>query len=83
MDLSKKAKTRRDAVELPLIDLEKLLDEIEECRTRIDATIRVWPETARTLKPALGKQDSIAKRLKVLQTALSGLWDRGYAKKWK
>lgn len=83
MDLSKTAKKKRDQVEEPLFLLEKLLDELEECRTRIDATMKVWPETSRTLRPALSKQDLVSKRLKELQAKLSFLWKRGFATKWK
>ncbi len=39
MDLSRAQKTRRDAVEDPLFNVEQLLDELEQCRTRIEATI--------------------------------------------
>ena len=83
MDLSKSAKTRRDAVEEPLFLVEKLLDELEESRTRIDAAMKVWPETRRTLQPALSKQDSVSKRLRKLQEELTFLWKQGFAAKWK
>ena len=42
MDLSKSAKTRRDAVEDPLFLTEQLIDDLEEVRTRMDAAMKVW-----------------------------------------
>lgn len=82
MDLSKRAKSRRNDIEEPLFQLEKLLDDLEECRTRIDAAIAVWPETKSTLRPALKKQSAIAKEMTELKRQLSKLWQRGYLNKW-
>jgi len=46
MDLSKKKKQKRDAVEQPLFQLEKLIDCLEEIRTRVNAALSVWPRLA-------------------------------------
>lgn len=88
MDLSRSQKTRRDAVEEPLFLVEQLLDELEQCYTRIDATMTVWPETRRTLQPAAHllderQQQSAVARLKLLQDKLALLWKQGAANLWK
>jgi hypothetical protein len=83
VDLSKKAKSRRDAVEAPLLSVEKILHDLEESRTRIDAAMTVWPETRRTLQPALSKQDAMAMKLVDLKKELSCLWEQGHKSKWK
>jgi len=83
MDLSKQAKTRRDSVEAPLWAVEKLLDDVEKSRARIEAAIAVWPETQSTLQPALSMQEAIARELTELQEKLSCLWEQGFASKWK
>ena len=83
MDLSKKQKSKRDAVEIPLLHVEKLLDLLEETRTRTGAAIKVWPETKRTLEPALQKQEAIEKELEELREKLQELWQHGFVKKWK
>jgi exonuclease VII small subunit len=82
MDLSKRAKKIRDRAEEPLWDLEELLHDLEECQTRLDAAIKVWPETTSTLKPALKKQNALAKKLIGLQGKLSGTWKQGHKSKW-
>jgi hypothetical protein len=83
MDLSKTAKTRRDSVEAALWTSEGLLDDLEECRIRINAAMAVWPETQSTLKPALKKQDAILKQFSKLKKELEDLWQQGHKKKWK
>lgn len=88
MDLSRSQKTRRDAVEDPLFLVEQLLDELEQCHTRINATMQVWPETRRTLQPAARllderQQQSAVARLKQLQSKLALLWKHGAATLWK
>lgn len=83
MDLSKIAKKKRDRVEDPLRLSEQLLDKLEECRTRLDAAIKVWPETKRTLQPALDKQNAIVQELEELHRKLAELWKQGAAAKWK
>lgn len=83
MDLSKKQKTRRDAVEAALLRVEKLLDQLEEVHTRTDAATRVWKETSRTLQPAIRRLEEARSDLKVLQEELSALWMAGFRVKWK
>ena len=83
MDLSKTAKKKRDAVESPLFDVEQALHDLEEIRMRIDAAVKVWPETGRTLKPALKKHEQLQEQLDALKESLSALWDAGFARKWK
>lgn len=83
MDLSKQAKTRRDSVETALWTSEGMLEDLEECRTRIAAAMAVWPETARTLKPALKKQDAILKQFSNLKKELEVIWKQGHKRKWK
>lgn len=83
MDLSKKQKTRRDAVEAALLRVEKLLDQLEEVHTRTDAATRVWKETSRTLQPAMRRLEEARSDLKVLQEELSALWMAGFRVKWK
>lgn len=83
MDLSKQAKTRRDRVEAPLFRTEKLLDDLDEIRRRIDAAMKVWNETTSTLAPALGKIDAVARQLEELKKELACLWEQGRAGKWK
>ena len=83
MDLSKKAKTRRDAVEDPLLLTEKLIDDLEEVRTRVDAAMKVWHETSRTLHPALTKLDAQLKDVNELHAKLAILWKQGAARMWK
>lgn len=77
MDLSKKQKTRRDAVEAALLRVEKLLDQLEEVHTRTDAATRVWKETSRTLQPAMRRLEEARSDLKALQEELSALLDGG------
>lgn len=83
MDLSKTAKTRRDQVEAALWTSEQLLDDLEECRTRINAAMAVWPETQSTLKPVLKKQEVILKQFNKLKQELESLWQQGHKRKWK
>jgi len=83
MDLSKKQKNRRDAVEAPLFQLEKMLDLLEEIHTRTDAAVKVWPETERTLGPALRRQETMEKELDALREKLQELWQFGFTRKWK
>jgi exonuclease VII small subunit len=83
MDLSKSSKNNRDRVEEPLFLIEQILDDLEECGTRIDAAMAVWPETARTLQPARRKQQAAEKRLAALKEKLAALWKQGYRNKWK
>lgn len=83
MRLSSTAKQKRDAVEQPLFQLEKLIDCLEEIRTRVNAALSVWPEIGRTLKPATAKLDEVIASLYELKKSLSDLWDRGFQAKWK
>lgn len=83
MDLSKTAKRNRDMVEEPLFLTGKLIDDLEEVRTRVDAAMKVWNETERTLKPALHKLDAHLKELDELKKKLALLWQQGAAKMWK
>jgi chromosome segregation ATPase len=83
MDLSKSQKTRRNAVEDPLFRTEQLLDELEETETRIDAAMQVWPETKRTLQPALNRLKQYKTNVASLQKELALLWKHGAASKWK
>lgn len=83
MDLSKEQKKKRDSVEAALFPLEKILEDLAECQVRVDATMKVWPETVRTLKPAQMKQAALLKELHELQAKLEQLWQRGFEKKWK
>ena len=83
MDLSTQAKKRRDLVEAPLWRVSKLIDVIEEVRTRIDAAVKVWPEIGRTLHPALRIIDAVLKELTSLKQELSALWQAGFEMKWK
>jgi exonuclease VII small subunit len=83
MDLSAAAKKNRDRVEEPLFQVEKLLDDLEECQRRVDAAMTVWQETAHTLQPASQKLDEIQKKLSALQDRLAGLWQEGFENKWK
>lgn len=82
MDLSKKQKSKRDAVEAALFPVSRLIDELTECQTRIDATIKVWPETKRTLEPAAEKQHAVLEKLVELKKELARLWKRGRASQW-
>lgn len=82
MDLSKAAKKRRDQVEDPLFLASHLVDDLEECRVRINATMAVWTETSRTLEPALGKLDEIQEEMAALKKKLAFLWKRGCKSKW-
>ncbi len=83
MDLSKKAKTRRDAVEEPLFCAAFEIERLDEVRKRIDAAIKVWPETQRTLSPALSTLDEMLGEFENLRKALSLLWHAGAEAKWK
>ena len=83
MDLSKKQKTRRDAVEAPLFRVEQLLDHLDEVHTRMEAAVKVWSETTRTLSPAIHRLDHARKDLRKLQEELSELWKQGFEAKWK
>lgn len=83
MDLSKKQKTMRDAVEAPLFRVERLLDQLEEISTRTNAAMKVWSETSRTLQPAMHKLENVRKDLTRLQEELSQLWKAGFEAKWK
>jgi len=83
MDLSKQSKINRDSVEAALWTSEGLLEDLEECRARIAAAMAVWPETQRTLKPALKKQDAILKQLSKLKQELEVIWKQGHKRKWK
>ena len=82
MDLSKSAKTRRDAVEAALFPLEKLLTDLEECQRRVEAARRVWRETASTLDPVTEKLQALEGELSDWQARLSALWEQGYVRKW-
>jgi len=70
-------------VEEPLFLTEKLIDELEEIRTRMDATMKVWHETERTLRPALSKLEAQLQSLKKQQEKLAILWKQGYDSHWK
>lgn len=83
MNLSKDAKTRRDGVEEPLWQINDLLDKLELSRDRIDAVIKVWPDTKRTLRPALELQDEVIKDMAELKVKLSELWKQGHERHWK
>ena len=83
MDLSKIAKRNRDAVEAPLFLTERLIDHLEQIRTRIEAATKVWSETKRTLEPALPECDVAMKEIGELRKSLAELWKRGAASKWK
>lgn len=83
MDLSKSAKRKRDAVEVPLFLTEQLLDELEEITTRVNATTQVWHETQRTLDPALTKLHKVSAQVSELQKALQAAWHAGAAQHWK
>lgn len=83
MDLSKTAKKNRDLVEDPLWRISRIIDTLDEIRTRAGAAIAVWPETQRTLQPALTKLDLIIEDLHALKEALSLLWQQGFDVKWK
>jgi hypothetical protein len=83
MDLSKSAKKKRDAVEGPLFLTQELIEDLEEVRTRVDATMKVWHETSRTLHPALIKLDARLKDVNELHEKLAILWKQGAARMWK
>ena len=83
MDLSNDAKNRRNDVEEPLWQINDLLEKLELSRTRIDAAMQVWPDTKRTLRPALDLHDEIVKDIETLKDKLSQLWKDGYDKHWK
>ena len=83
MDLSREQKNNRDAVELHLFETEKLLDELEEISTRLDATLKVWPETQRTLDPAARKLKAILQKMEDIKSGLSKEWQEGFDRKWK
>lgn len=83
MDLSKKAKKKRDAVEDPLFRLSSLIDRLEQIRTRINAAVKVWPEIGRTLNPALYLLDAILNDMKKLKSGLAALWQEGFEVNWK
>lgn len=82
MDLSKNAKTRRDAVEGTLFPLEKLLTDLDECQRRVNAAMKVWHETKSTLGPASEKLEQLEQDLTDWQKKLSDLWEQGFARKW-
>lgn len=83
MDLSKNAKSNRDSVELPLLKANILLEKLELSRTRINAAIKVWPDTKRTLQPALDAHDEIIRQVTELHEDLSQLWKQGHETHWK
>jgi len=83
MDLSKTAKNRRDLVEDPLFRLSGLIDKLEQIHTRMSAAIKVWPEIARTLNPAMQLLEVILNDMKKLKAALAQLWQEGFEVNWK
>lgn len=83
MDLSSRAKNRRDAVEDPLWRLSKLIDQLEQIHTRLDAAIKVWPQIGRTLQPAQQLLESILNDMRSLKKSIAQLWQEGFEVNWK
>jgi hypothetical protein len=83
MDLSTRAKNRRDAVEDPLFRISGLIDKLEQIHTRMSAAIKVWPEIGRTLNPAMQLLDLILNDMKKLKAGLAQLWQEGFEVNWK
>lgn len=83
MDLSTKAKRKRDDVEIPLFNISSLLGDIDEVERRIHATIKVYPETSRALAPALSRLSEVRSRFGHLKKHLAVLWRKGSEKFWK
>lgn len=83
MNLSTKAKNRRDVVEDPLFRLGRLIDMLTQIRTRVDAAMKVWPEISKTLQPALRLLDEILNDMTNLRSGLSQVWREGFEINWK
>jgi len=70
-------------VELPQLQNEKILEALEEIGTRLNATMKAWPETRRTLEPALKRLLEVESKHEDLHENLRFLWHQGFARKWK
>jgi hypothetical protein len=70
-------------VEDPLWVTGRLIDKLEQVRTRMDAAIKVWPQIGRTLNPAMNLLDAILQDLYALKDALGALWQEGFEVNWK